>query len=279
MFDQLSRSELLQLMELATRCLTVASPDQLEMIISSVYGLTSYRKAALCAFSCNENESEFALAHYVNHSFGDEWAGIYVSQSFQHSDPVLIHASATNGAFRWDELPAAANREGSAVFLDAARQFGIVDGVSVSCAGRSPIFRSVLSVAGVPAKELVRTQQVLTAIGPHLHESHQRILRLPLDCGGTQPRSARRKNVAAVPAQECSDVKLTAGQDHGIELSTRERETLSWAQQGKTYWEIGCILGISQRTVKFHFARIKSKLDVVSTSHAIAKAMRIGLIT
>jgi len=63
-----------------------------------------------------------------------------------------------------------------------------------------------------------------------------------------------------------------------VELSAREREVLCWAQQGKTYWEIGCVLGISQRTVKFHFARIKAKLDVVSTAHAIAKAMRTGLL-
>jgi DNA-binding CsgD family transcriptional regulator len=63
------------------------------------------------------------------------------------------------------------------------------------------------------------------------------------------------------------------------ELSPREREVLSWAQQGKTYWEIGSILGISERTVKFHVARIKTKLDVVSTAHAIAKAMRAGLIS
>jgi len=63
------------------------------------------------------------------------------------------------------------------------------------------------------------------------------------------------------------------------ELSAREREVLCWAQQGKTYWEIGCILGITQRTVKFHIQRIKSKLDVVSIAHAIAQAMRRGIIT
>jgi LuxR family quorum-sensing system transcriptional regulator SinR len=64
-----------------------------------------------------------------------------------------------------------------------------------------------------------------------------------------------------------------------VELSSREREVLCWAQQGKTYWEIGSILGITERTVKFHVARIKQKLDVVSTAHAIAKAMRTGIIT
>jgi DNA-binding CsgD family transcriptional regulator len=64
-----------------------------------------------------------------------------------------------------------------------------------------------------------------------------------------------------------------------VELSAREREVLCWAQQGKTYWEIGCILGITQRTVKFHIQRIKSKLDVVSIAHAIAQAMRRGIIS
>ena len=63
------------------------------------------------------------------------------------------------------------------------------------------------------------------------------------------------------------------------ELSAREREVLCWAQQGKTYWEIGCILGITQRTVKFHIQRIKAKLDVVSIAHAIAQAMRRGIIS
>lgn len=277
MLDQLTRSQLLQTMELATQCLTVSSPDQLGTIISSINSLASYSKAALCAFSCNDNE--LALTHYVNHSYGDEWADLYASQNFQHSDPVLIHASTTNGAFRWDEIPASANREGSAVFLEAAKDFGIADGVGVGCAGRSPTYRSVLSLTGVPVSELERAQQILTALGPHLHEAYRRLLQLPPDRGSAERKNGGRKNAAAVPARERSDMEISARRNHGIELSEREREALNWAQQGKTYWEIGCILGISQRTVKFHFARIKSKLDVVSTPHAIAKAMRMGLIT
>jgi LuxR family quorum-sensing system transcriptional regulator ExpR len=277
MLDQLTRSELLQMMELATQCLAVTSPDQLGTIISSINSLASYSKAALCAFTCNDNE--LALTHYVNHSYGDEWADLYASQNFQHSDPVLIHASSTNGAFRWDEIPASANREGSAVFLEAAKDFGIADGVGVSCAGRSPSCRSVLSLTGVPVLEMERTQQILTVLGPHLHEAYRRLLHLPPDRGSAQRRNGGRKNTAAVPARQHSDMEISARQNPGVELSEREREALNWAQQGKTYWEIGCILGISQRTVKFHFARIKSKLDVVSTPHAIAKAMRMGLIT
>jgi LuxR family quorum-sensing system transcriptional regulator ExpR len=276
MLDQLTRSELLQVLELATQCLAVTCLEQLETILSSTNGLANYSKAALCAFSCNDNE--LVLTHYINHSYGDEWVELYTRQNFQHSDPVLIHASTTMGAFRWDEIPASANREGSAVFLEAAKEFGIADGVSFSFAERSPTHRSVLSLAGVPADELDRTQQILTALGPHVHEAYHRLLQRPPDRGSAGHRNAR-KNTAAGPARQRNGVENSLPQNHAIELSEREREALNWAQHGKTYWEIGCILGISQRTVKFHFARIKSKLNVVNTSHAIAKAMRMGLIT
>ena len=255
MIDQLERSELLRLMELASQCLTATTPEQLETIISSIYDLASYGKAALCALSRAENE--VALAHYVNHSYG-AWAELYASQNFHRIDPILIHASTTDGVFRWDETTAPPMcREGSAAFLEAAETFGLTNGVSFSCAGISRTFRSVLSVTGVPADEFERTRRVLTVIGPHLHESYRRVLHVQLDHENAAELSARGP----------------------VELSAREREVLCWTQQGKTYWEIGCILGISQRTVKFHVARIKAKLDVVSTAHAIAKAMRTGLIT
>ena len=264
MIDQLERSELLRLMELASQCLTATTPGQLETIISSIYDLANYGKAALCALSRAENE--VALTHYVNHSYGAQWAELYASQNFHRIDPILFHASTTDGVFRWDET--AAPRvccEDSSDFLEAAETFGLANGVSFSCAGISRTFRSVLSITGVPADEFERTRRVLTVIGPHLHESYRRVRHFQLDHDNAVELSAR------------APVELSARAP--AELSAREREVLCWAQQGKTYWEIGCILGISQRTVKFHFARIKAKLDVVSTAHAIAKAMRTGLIT
>ncbi|MGH9886333.1 MAG: helix-turn-helix transcriptional regulator [bacterium] len=264
MIDQLERSELLRLMELASQCLTATTAEQLDTIISSTYDLVNFGKAALCALSRTENE--VSLAHYVNHSYGARWAELYGSQNFQRIDPILIHASTADGVFRWDETAAPRVRpKDSAVFLEAAEAFGLANGVSFSCAGISRTFRSVLSFTGVPAAEFERIRRVLSVIGPHLHESYRRVLHFQVDHDHAVDLSAR------------APVELSAAGP--VELSVREREVLCWAQQGKTYWEIGCILGISQRTVKFHFARIKAKLDVVSTAHAIAKAMRAGIIT
>lgn len=284
MFDQLSRSELLQLMELANRCLTATTPEQLESIISSIYALASFRKAALCVLS--NSDSEVTLAHFVNHSYGADWADLYSRHNFHRVDPILNHAATTEGAFRWDEaLPVASDETVS--FLDAAESHGIAGGVSFSCAGiaaTSP-FRSVLSIAGVPNDEVERTLRIVTTIGPHLHESYRRVL--ATHATGSNPLALVSREPALVAAppplaelaapESGSGIKLATQQP--VELSVREREVLCWAQQGKTYWEIGSILGITERTVKFHVARIKSKLDVVSTAHAIAKAMRSGLIT
>jgi DNA-binding CsgD family transcriptional regulator len=274
--EQLERDELQRLMELASQCLTVTTLKQLEAIISSIHDLVTFDKAALCALS--KTDTEVALTHYVNHSYGTQWAELYASQNFHRVDPVLLHARTTEGAFRWDETTLARASEHSAAFLDAAAAFGLADGVSFSCTGISPAFRSVLSFTGGPVVEFERARRVLTVIGPHLHESYRRVLDIRLDHWTGAELSGRapaERRPAELPAR--NPVELATREPAG--LSVREREVLCWAQQGKTYWEIGCILGISQRTVKFHFARIKAKLDVVSTAHAIAKAMRTGLIT
>ncbi|WP_395823518.1 LuxR C-terminal-related transcriptional regulator [Collimonas sp.] len=61
-------------------------------------------------------------------------------------------------------------------------------------------------------------------------------------------------------------------------LSTRELECLRWSADGKTSNEIGLILGISQRTVYFHLKNVATKLGVLTTRHAISRAVMIGII-
>jgi len=54
-----------------------------------------------------------------------------------------------------------------------------------------------------------------------------------------------------------------------ISLSTRQREVLNWIKHGKSSWDISVILGISERTVKFHAGTIMQKLDVVTSTQAL----------
>jgi DNA-binding CsgD family transcriptional regulator len=57
------------------------------------------------------------------------------------------------------------------------------------------------------------------------------------------------------------------------ELSRRETEVLQWVAQGKTNTEIGCILGLSRRTVQKHLEHIFEKLGVETRTAAATLAL------
>ena len=64
----------------------------------------------------------------------------------------------------------------------------------------------------------------------------------------------------------------------GITLTAREREVLRWTGEGKTSYEIGKILNISERTVNFHVNNVLSKLAATNKVQAVVKAIATGLI-
>lgn len=61
-------------------------------------------------------------------------------------------------------------------------------------------------------------------------------------------------------------------------LTPRELEALRWTMEGKTAWEVGAVLGISERTVVFHVNNAMRKLQCFSKQQAVLKALRLGLI-
>ena len=61
-------------------------------------------------------------------------------------------------------------------------------------------------------------------------------------------------------------------------LTPRELECLRWTMEGKTAWEVGTILGISERTAVLHLNNAMHKLECSSKHQAVLKALRLGLI-
>lgn len=62
-------------------------------------------------------------------------------------------------------------------------------------------------------------------------------------------------------------------------LTTREKSCLYWAAQGKTSWEIGSILGITERTANFHIANTCAKFNVHTRQAAIVIALQTGVLS
>lgn len=63
-----------------------------------------------------------------------------------------------------------------------------------------------------------------------------------------------------------------------VHLTPREIEVLVWTAKGKTKWEIGELLSISEETVKKHMFSACNRLEASNKTHAVAVALLHGLI-
>ncbi|WVR18286.1 luxR family regulatory protein [Bordetella phage PY223] len=61
-------------------------------------------------------------------------------------------------------------------------------------------------------------------------------------------------------------------------LTLREAEVLLWTAEGKTAWEAGRILGITEGTARARLAHALDKLRASNKPHAVARAFAVGII-
>lgn len=61
-------------------------------------------------------------------------------------------------------------------------------------------------------------------------------------------------------------------------LTPRELQCLHWTMEGKTAWEVGTILSITERTAVLHINNAMHKLGCSNKHQAVLKALRMGLI-
>ena len=95
-----------------------------------------------------------------------------------------------------------------------------------------------------------------------------------------QPPARRAAEVIALFA----DAKLRAllqpaerARSGGL-LTQRERDVLQWSAAGKTSWEIGTMMGLSERGINKIVARAMIRLNSVTRTQAVAQALHRGEI-
>lgn len=101
-----------------------------------------------------------------------------------------------------------------------------------------------------------------------LPEDDGRLARLMADL---QLMSVHAQAAAARLLLPCDDPTVP-------KLTPRELDILRWSAEGKSAWNVGEILGVSEHTVNFHMRNIFRKLDCASKQQALLKAMQHGLI-
>ena len=165
-------------------------------------------------------------------------------------DPVMQHCKRRSVPIIWDQ--ATYVESGLGEKWEEQARFGMSNGVCLALhmpEGRHFVL-GVERDRPVPddAVELTRIVADLQLFAVHAQDAAVRIL------------------VPAAP-----DASLPA-------LTPRELESLRWTMEGKTAWEVGHVLGITERTAALHVNNATHKLGCVNKHQAVLKALRLGLL-
>jgi DNA-binding CsgD family transcriptional regulator len=126
-----------------------------------------------------------------------------------------------------------------------------------------------------------------SGIGMALHLPDGRHFFLGVDLDGALPSNKDRLSrmvadlqLFTVYAQEAASRVLlpTPKEIQNPALTAREVEALRWTFEGKTAWEVGKILGITERTAVFHVNNAMHKLGCVTKHQAAIRADRMGIL-
>lgn len=211
----------------------------------SHYGLKEY-----CYFLFSKYSGK---ATTIISNYPQEWIDEYVAAEYYLTDPVILHAKQTIVPFSWRELDLKKRSyplEGVAEFRHRNRIF---DGFTFPVHDASNRI-ALLSFCNYDGNQIfhenIRLYQAELQL--LLINTHDKVIRYIND-------------------------ELVEERDEFL-LSSRELEILKWVSMGKTYIESAIILGIRERTIKFHMKNIVNKLNVSNAKHAIKKAIELNLL-
>lgn len=187
-------------------------------------------------------------------SYPKKWTDHYFDEKYDDIDPVLQKPRTPNRIFLWDGQDArSAKSAKERRFFDDALSFKIRTGLTVripASQNQLAAFTFAVDDRSLGLDRFIETsQELLQMVGLtyHAHVS-ARIGRTP----------------------ETSQT--------GSPLTQRERQCLAWISDGKTMQDIGEILGVTPRGVKFHLDNARRNLAALTLPHAVALALRQGLL-
>jgi LuxR family quorum sensing-dependent transcriptional regulator len=175
-----------------------------------------------------------------------EWRQRYFEKNYFPNDPAALHLQRSTDPYTWTDILACRDyTPAQRRIVYEAGEFGMHGALVVPLVGVDTR-TAIIELAG-PNKDL----------GPR-EKAH---LRLAASCTHSRLRSIWKPRRNSLPP-----------------LSQREREVLQWAAVGKSDWEIGEILSISEKTANAHIENVKRKYGVTSRIHAVVKGINCRAI-
>ncbi|TFW31231.1 LuxR family transcriptional regulator [Duganella callida] len=189
---------------------------------------------------------------YMRSNYPTRWREQYDRDNLRAADPTVEHCFKASSPFIW--MPQSFQGDQQHALYEEASSHGLKAGVTLPIHGSS---------GEIGMLTCVRDQAPGNGF---INDLHQQLGQLTLlrDLAFDTMRPYMH---APPPSQEVPA------------LTARELDCLQWMAAGKTAWEIGRILSISEAGVNFHIGNLRTKFGVSRRNDVVIKAIRFGLIT
>jgi DNA-binding CsgD family transcriptional regulator len=184
-------------------------------------------------------------------SYAAEWKARYLARTYQFYDPVVSISKKIRVPYFWGQrgFLRAFQKAERYVFHEAA-EFGILEGYSVPIVG--PEFDAAIFSVVV--------------------NSRNEISNIVNDEIGKLQIFAAKFHDAAVRLEASESPQAD------IELTTREKEVLTWTAEGYSSEAVAARLGLSASAVNYHVTNCCRKLGASNKIQAVALAIRMNLM-
>jgi LuxR family transcriptional regulator, quorum-sensing system regulator BjaR1 len=173
------------------------------------------------------------------------WFEHYRDANLHLHDPVTRFTRKQTRSFLWSEAPVAADDAiAKSVMQIAAADYRLRAGLCVPIHGLAG-YQASISFAGAEIDDRIEARSSMEII-------------------------------AIYAVNKCNQLRADATPRRV--LTAREREVMAWVAAGKTAWDIGCILVISEDTVNKLVASAMRRLNACNRPQAVAEAIRQGEI-
>ena len=226
-------------------CRTASTYHELEAKFKHVFRSFGADTGTL---SCIGSPANLLNSLKVVGSPDSEFVRTYAENNFIRYDPAAKKSITTLSGFSWDECRFESRNDPSALnVLDVAHDFGYENGFVVPIHSGLGNF-SVVTFTGDRLDLNATTRGCLHLMAIYYHVALERLMLI--DTAPSKP-----------------------------DLTERQIEVLRWVSAGKTDWEIGRILSISEATVNRHVERAKERIGVRTRAQAIVECLVNGIVS
>ena len=190
---------------------------------------------------------------YLRSNYPGQWRDHYDRNNLRAADPTVEYCFRSSSPFVW--LPQSFKTTEQQALYEEASAFGLKVGVTLPIRGVDGEIGMLTCVRdGNPGPDFLKDlNQNLGAL-------------------------ALLRDVAFDSLHQYVHASAAAPAENVPVLTARERDCLQWMCAGKTAWEIGRILNISEAGVNFHISNLRAKFGVSRRNDVVIKAIRLGLI-